>query len=241
MNPNKKILVIGASTGIGEKLTNALLSNGNKVWAVARRIEGSQTSRVDISNFSDVMKLAIDLKVANFTPDVVVINAGIYQNDIADNVNVQICESMLKTNFMGAIHCVHALKSLVPASAQFIAISSSSALKGSSFEGAGYAASKAALTVAFESFHMKWSKTGPLFTTIFFGPLDTSLRRTKGGSVFLTSAESAVQLIIKAMVQRKPIYHQPKSLFFLLRLLKVLPPSLYLRLLTFIERRLNKA
>lgn len=249
----KNIVVIGASTGIGSNLTKRLVQQGNRVWGVARRIDlledlsksiggplPLKVSQADISKIPDLQALAREFAASGFVPDVVVINAGIYKQDMTDNIDPIVCEEILRVNFFGAINCVSALKPIMSKSGQFIAISSSSALKGSAFEGAGYAASKAALTVAFESFQMKWSKLGLVFTTIFYGPLDSSMRRTKGGSIFETSAEKAVQTILNAIDQRLPVYHQPAILFLLLRIAKILPSRLYLAFLTFAESRMNQ-
>ncbi len=244
----KNIIVIGASSGIGFELTKNLIEKEENIWAIARNTESLESleiknlkiTNVDISIQQEVLNFSLELKAAQFFPDVIIINAGIYHNDMLDNIETTICENILKTNFLGAIYCVNALLPLVPQTAQFITVSSSSAYKGSAFEGAGYAASKAAISIAFESFYMKWSKNGPLFTTIFFGPLDTSLRRNKGKSIFLTSTEKAVQKINKAIDQRKPVYYQPEILFFFLRLAKILPPRLYLFLLGRLESRMNR-
>lgn len=248
----ENIVIVGASSGIGIELTKKLIASGCNVWGAARRIEpitllmksanpGSlRASHTDISKFEEVKKLADEIKMSGFIPDVVVINAGIYRNDMEENIAIEACEEIMNTNFFGAIYCVNAFKPIISPSGQFIAISSSSALKGSAFEGASYAASKAALTAAFESFYMKWSKTGPMFTTIFYGPLDSSLRRTQGGSIFETSASKAVQTILDAIQQRKPVYSQPGILFFLLRLAKVLPSRIYLAFLSYVESRMNQ-
>jgi len=247
----KKVVVIGASSGIGLELVKKLLQNGDRVWGVARHIDalrncaddknpGSLTvSEIDISKKETIVAFANTLRGAGFVPDVVVINAGIYQNDMDVNVSAEITEKLLDTNCMGAIYCVQELMPLVARNGQFIAISSSSAFKGSGYEGAGYAASKAALSMAFESFYLKWSRCGPLFTTIFFGPLETSLRRTKGSTAFLTSAPDAAACIMKAIRGRKPVYYCPPLLFLLIRLARTLPSGIYLPLLRRIESKIQ--
>jgi 3-oxoacyl-[acyl-carrier protein] reductase len=248
----KNVVVIGASSGIGLELTRRLLQSGSKVWGVARHVEALRSfaascgnqgtllfSEIDISRKETVVAFADKLRAAGFFPDVVVINAGIYQNDMDRNVSSEITRKLLDTNCMGAIYCVQELLPLVANHGQFIAISSSSACKGSGYEGAGYAASKAALSVAFESFYLKWSRAGPMFTTIFFGPLETSLRRTKGSTVFLTSAQDAAACVMKAIRGRKPVYYCPAVLFLCLRLAKILPSGIYLRWLRRIESKMQ--
>jgi NAD(P)-dependent dehydrogenase (short-subunit alcohol dehydrogenase family) len=249
---SKNIVVVGASSGIGLELTKELLKSGNKVWGLARHVEalrscaeshGNQgallSSEIDISRKETIVAFAHELRDAGFMPDVVVINAGIYQNDMDRNVSSEITRELMDTNCMGAIYCVQELLPLVAQNGQFIAISSSSAFKGSGYEGAGYAASKAALSVSFESFYLKWSRTGPMFTTVFFGPLETSLRRTKGSTVFLTSAQDAAACVMKAIRGRKPVYYCPALLFLCLRLAKILPSGIYLHLLRRIESKMQ--
>lgn len=250
MLKSKKILIFGASSGIGLELTKKLIQIESQiVWAVARKTENLKLlpqqqlkySSADISCREEVLLLSEKLKSENFIADVVIINAAIYENDMTDNLAVETNERLFKTNYFGALYCVNAILPIAAKDVQFIVTSSSSAFKGSQFEGAGYAASKAAISIAFESFFMKWSNSGAAFTTIFFGPLNTSLRRTKGNSIFLTSTEKAVNKILKAIQQRKPVYYQPESLFFFLRLAKLLPPRLYFYLLAKIERKMNSA
>src|SRR3989344_5546144 len=197
LKENKNILVIWASTGIGRELVKELILQKYRVWGVARQMDALESlkneinqpdnfyiSQVDITKKESIIELTKELKT-KFVPQIIIINAGTYQNDMNDNINPEITDQMIETNYKGAINCVHHLLPITSKNGQFITISSSYAFKGSAHEGAGYAASKAAISIAFESFYLKWSQNGgPMFTTIFFGPLDTDLRRNKGSHLF---------------------------------------------------------
>ena len=240
----KNVLVVGASSGIGLALTERLLRENHRVWGLARRVESLALlsaepsaaghfhySPTDITDAGDIRRLADEMKQNGFVPDIVVLNAAVWEGDMADDLNLPSLQKMMDINFLGAMRMVDCLLPIMAKDGQFIAISSSSAFKGSTFEGAGYAASKAALSVAFESFHQRWGRQGPAFTTVFFGPIATLAKRLKHKTPFTLPKEKAVACIMAAMRGRKPVYYHPWILFLVLRLAKLLPPTWYLGLI----------
>ncbi len=115
-----------------------------------------------------------------------------------------------------------------------MAISSSSALKGSGVEGIGYPASKAALSIAFESLYQKF-KNKYIFKTIYFGPINTGMVPFRKNSLFLLSEKQAVSKIIQATLGKKVIYYYPGVLFFILKTIRHFPSKIYFYLLSQIE------
>jgi short-subunit dehydrogenase len=248
----KKVLIVGASSGIGRELSLELLRQDYEVWATSRDNEALESllnenkglgkvyiSTTDVRSAEEMAFLVESLNKSNFVPDVVVLSAGIGKSDLTDNLDINITREIMETNFFGAMNCVTALLPYVPKNAQFVAISSTSAIKGTAYQGIGYGASKAALSLAFESFFMKWSGSGPLFSTVYFGPVETPLHKSKGTRLFLMSTQQAVKYIIKVIEKRKPVYYRPTSLFLFLRFSKLLPSIFYLKMMNYLESKIQ--
>lgn len=240
---DKKVLITGVSSGIGRVLTKSLIKLNYTVWGVARRQELllslakeiSSTkffsSRVDISTKSDWEKLVKKLINKKFIPDVIIFNAAILENDLGNGFDIESTEKMISTNFYGAMRGIALLLPKAKPGSQFIAISSLSALKGSGIEGVGYAASKAALSIAFESLHQRYKDIFS-FKTIYFGPITGGMSPFKKKPPFAISEEAAVRFIIKVMEGKNIIYLYPKLLFTIYRFIRLLPSNLYFKLLS---------
>jgi 3-hydroxy acid dehydrogenase / malonic semialdehyde reductase len=253
MKNEKKVLILGASSGIGKELAKQLVRLGFFVWGTGRNETALKnlkeevgisskinTSILDVTKPEDLASLKETLKREGFIPDVVVISAGIVENDLLDKINTNTTRKIMETNYFGALNCVNEFLHFVNPTSQFIYISSSSAIKGTAYQGIGYGSSKSAMSLAFESFWMKWSrKEGPLFTTIYFGPVETPLHKPKGTRIFLISPTQASSHIISAIKGRKALYYRPRLLFWFLRFSKLLPSSIYLWMMTYLEDKIQ--
>ena len=243
----KHFLITGVSSGIGRALTKRLIEEGNMVWGVARRqslLEDLKKelnspdffySEMDISSKQFWEDLVGQMKKADFIPDTTIFNAAINKNDFINNLETDLTREIFDINLFGALEGVKILLETVNPKAEFIAITSSSALKGSGIEGIGYPASKAALSVAFESLYQKY-KNKYIFKTIYFGPVNTGMVPFKGKSFFLLSEERAVNKIIQAIEGKRVIYYYPGVLFFILKTIKFFPSGMYFYFLNQIEK-----
>lgn len=246
----KKFLVVGASSGIGRALSERLVLKGHAVWGVARRTDllldvkkklGSNFyfSTCDISEEKDWSKLTTELYRKKFIPQIVIFCAAILENDLFPNFDTRLLRKIVNINFLGIIIGVEMLLKVVKSKTQFIAISSSSAFKGSGEEGIGYAASKAALSIAFESLYLKY-KNKMYFKTVFFGPVRTGMNPFAKNAPLILSERAAVDTVVAAISDRKAQYYSPWSIFFALSLVKLLPSFIYLHLLELIDQRFHK-
>ena len=246
----EKVLVVGASSGVGRALTERLVLNGYIVWGVARRMDllsdtkkklGSNFcfSSCDVSEEKDWLKLVRALNGRKFIPQIVIFCAAILENDLSPEFDTKILKKIVSINFLGIIIGVEKLLKVVKPNAQFIAISSSSAFKGSGEEGIGYAASKAALSIAFESLYLKF-KNKIRFKTIFFGPIRTGMNPFIKQTPFVLSEKAAVDTVIAAISNNKVQYYSPWNVFFAINLAKLLPSFIYLHLLEQLDQRYHK-
>lgn len=247
---SNKMFITGTSSGLGLALVKRFNDNGNSVWGVARRAlllrnlkkelkypEKYFYSAVDVTEKDAWKKITRSLKSKRFYPDIVIFNAAILKNDLGDQVDISKTREMMETNYFAVIQGVKELMPLLPQGSQVIAISSSSAFKGSGEAGMGYAASKAALSIAFESLYLKY-RNKIHFKTIFFGPIKTGMNPFIKHTFLTLSEDDAVNTIIAAISDKKVQYYSPWSLFVALKLAKLLPSSIYFRLLGVIDQKL---
>lgn len=243
-----KYFITGVSSGIGRSLTKELVLRGEFVWGTARREKLLRNLKRELNNSAKFIYAAIDqaeetdwesiielFKRKKFIPKVIIFNAAISKNDLDNQIELESLEKMFKVNFLGVMKGISHLLPIVRPDSQFIAISSLSALKGSGTEGIGYASSKAALSIAFESLYQKYKKSGLLFKTIFFGPIRSGMNPFNGNTPFMISENQAINFIIHSIQSKQGQHYYPKSIFLIMKLIKLLPSSIYFKMLSIME------
>lgn len=251
-----KYFITGVSSGVGRTLTKKLILKGETVWGVARREHLLKELKGELNNSARFFYTCMDqtkdndwatlidkFKGSNFTPNIIIFNAAISLNDLKDGIDIETMEKTFNINFLGVMKGIKTLLPLSRSGDQFIAISSFSALKGSGVEGIGYAASKAALSIAFESLYQKYKDKKIKFKTIFFGPINGGMSPFKKNMPFVLSKDKAVDSIIHAVQTNKGLFYYPGIIFFIFKVIKLLPSGVYFRILSwmeFVHSRLEK-
>ena len=252
-NNMNKVLIIGVSSGIGRALVKKLIKEKSVVWGVARRenllSELSQElnnkpafiyQSLDISKKNSWKNILLNMKKKKFKPNIVVFNAAINQNDLELDINPEMTKKIFQVNFFSILEGIKVLIPYMNQHSQYIAVSSSSALKGNAKEGIGYPSSKSAISIAFESLYQKYYLSGKMFTTVSFGPINTGMKRFKTAPPFTLSEENAVNCIIKAINGKKGFYYCPQISFIFLKVVKaILPNEIALKLFSIIEKKYN--
>lgn len=238
----KNVLITGVSSGIGKALTKLLLAKGFRVWGIARRKEllfslkkelrsdKFTFTAADIKNKNFWENLIKELKKKNFIPQEVVFNAAVNENDLVDGINLEKTQEVMEVNFFSILKGVEIIIKNYPKKLHFIAISSTSAFKGNHKEGIGYAASKGALSIAFESLFQKYLESRVSFTTVFLGPVKTSMIRFIKAPPLTMTVDQAARCILNAINEKKPFYYYPKISFFMLSLMRLLPNQVFFKL-----------
>ncbi len=232
----EQVLITGTSSGIGQKLAEKLTSKGYLVFGIARRksIGAFQSLQIDLSESGCWKKIAAKLKKIKFIPKVVVFNAAIQLNDLTPEFDPKITSKIFETNFFSILEGVKTLIPFISPKAHFIVISSSSAFKGSNREGIGYAASKAAITLAFESLYHHF-KGKFLFSTVFFGPVNTNMRKGRKSTPLMLSTTQAADKIIEVIENKKVQTFHPLSIFLIVKTIKLLPANLHFKIFSWLE------
>lgn len=235
------IFITGVSSGIGLELAKKLVQKGHIIWGVARREKSPQKNFLytvcDVSKSKDVARVMQEFEKKNFIPDVVILNAAVFKEDLYPNYNHSVAKEVFSVNLFGSLIWVESLlpKFLRRGSGQFIGISSVSALRPDPFC-LSYSASKAALSMAFRTLRLRYTKDNIFFKVIFFGPVATPMSvyskldesgKTVSKKFFVGDPHDAAKVILRAITEKREAYYFPYFLMLLVRFTSFLPDSLF--------------
>lgn len=186
----KKILITGASSGIGEALSIEWSKQKNVSLILAARglaalekvsdrcvANGAESFVVemDLSSSASIEKAATEI-LKYGCPDVVVHNGGISQRSTARDTNMDVYRRLMEVNFMGTVHLTKLLlpKMIERKSGHFVVVTSVVGKLGTQMR-TGYAASKHALHGFFDSLRAEVCHEGIQVTLVCPGYVRTSL------------------------------------------------------------------
>ncbi len=232
------ICIIGASQGLGRALSEELLRQGHSVWAVARRAklletikrpEGAQYfwSQGDVTKREDIEAVHTAMQQQNFTPDCVVLNAGVQKDDMQQSYDHASGSEVIETNLLGILGCVNIFlpAMLKRRGGSLVAIASTAAMRPS-LRSASYAASKAGLAMAFRSFRGRYAGEGVQFKTVYLGPIRTEMWEGKK-SWLVPDVAAPARRIATFLGSRRATLYTPFLSTLLLRLAAFVPDSLF--------------
>jgi short-subunit dehydrogenase len=224
-----KVLITGASRGIGKELVNYYLNKADKIYAIARKpnfdnpkIENIPLDLADIESVREFSKNFKD-KV-----DIVILNAGVSIGHSKSWIRYEEFEWLFKINFL-SLHAL--LEDIVPQmdSGKIVFISSLASIVASPTS-AAYSASKRAINSYADSLRRLYPNLDVI--NILPGFIDTDMTRKNDFSMpFFMSLEEGVSEIIKAIEKNKPFYAFPKRFYYLLKIFNLLPIKIQDKLL----------
>mgnify|MGYP005748611899 CR=1 FL=1 len=185
---NKRVWIIGASSGIGEGLLSCLVKEEAKVVISARRTERMEELTADIPS-SWVKILPIDMEVHECLSaktkeawemfgglDVVFLNAGISVRDLVSETSLDLEKKLMDINFWGAVVVTKALLQVKPENHPLqLAVTSSLSGKYGVPKLAAYAASKHALHGYFESLRAETAQSNVRIHLVIPGFIKTEI------------------------------------------------------------------
>ncbi|MEA2461632.1 MAG: uncharacterized protein QOH90_1809 [Actinomycetota bacterium] len=242
-------VVTGASSGLGKRIAADLAASGATVCVAARREErlrdlvaglpqpsGPAHSYVvtDVSERSDVDRLADEVRTRYGRCDVLVNNAGISRgSEFQGAASLDDLEEVFRTNFFGAVWCTAALLPLLESSAPSHVINVASVAGRIAYGGSStYCSSKFALVGWSEAVGFDLRKKGIFVTSIEPGPIPTEgfpqtallshpiLRRGVG------NAGDVARAVLSAIGKRKTEIMVPRW-FYLFQFPKLIFPRLF--------------
>jgi short-subunit dehydrogenase len=238
-------LITGASSGIGHALARRLVERGHAVWGVARREAALEALRVEVGErfrFTAVdltdpgagRAVAASMSESKFLPDAVVLNAAISPHDCEQVYDDSLSRPVLETNYHGALSFVGELLEpfLARGSGQFLAVSSVFAERPDPLA-INYAASKAALTMAFRSLSIRYRATPVRFKSMLLGPIstepDAAGARRRPLSFHLRTAPQAAAAIDRALAGHREIDYFPWLVGMAMRATRWMPDAVFQR------------
>jgi NAD(P)-dependent dehydrogenase (short-subunit alcohol dehydrogenase family) len=187
----RRVLITGASTGIGRELAVALAERGAKLIVAARGTEAlDETVRrcgaagadalavpTDVAD-PEACRRLVDAAASRFGGlDVLVNNAGLSMwARFEDVTDLAIFEQLMRVNYLGAVYCTHfALPHLKLSRGLVVAISSLTGILGVPTR-SGYAASKHAMQGFFDSIRIELRGSGVDVQVVSPGFVATEVR-----------------------------------------------------------------
>jgi short-subunit dehydrogenase len=223
-----RVVITGASSGIGEALARHYAAAGAELGLISRRLppvglpEKAIYYRVDVTDAAALTKVAADFG----TPDLVIANAGVgvgtHGDDIAD---VEKLRRVLEVNVAGL---AATLAAFAPAMRQagrgtLAGIASVAGFRGLAGNGA-YCASKSAAITWMESLRAELYGSGVSVVCVCPGYIDTPLTRVNRYRMpFLLPADDAARRIARAIAAKRRLAVIPWQMAAVSVLLRMMP------------------
>lgn len=184
----KKIIVTGASKGIGYSTALKLAENGHHVFAIARseknllklaneNFSGEITTiSADLTNSEDINEIAFALSDFE-SVDTLINNAGALVNKPFMETTIEEWNSQFDINVLSSIRLIKALKVKFKKGSHIVNISSMGGFQGSSkFPGlSAYSTSKGALTILSECISTEFAGDGIAVNCLCLGAVQTEM------------------------------------------------------------------
>jgi dehydrogenase/reductase SDR family member 7B len=228
---DKVVVITGGSSGIGKALAREFGSNGSKILITGRNKENLDivveefkqhgitiaSIQADVSNEEDNRKMAEEAMRLYGRIDVLINNAGISMRALFEDVDIEVIQKVMGTNFYGVLYATkYCLPQIIANHGSVVGISSVAGYRGLPGR-AGYSASKFALNGFLEVLRTELMVKNVNVLTACPGYTSSNIRKrslTKDGTAqgesprdenSMMSAEECAHHIYKATVKRKKI------------------------------------
>lgn len=236
-----RVVITGASSGIGEALARAYAARGASLGLIARREErlsalvGSLSGDhafypSDVCDPSQLATAAADFMARFGVPDIVIANAGVSVGTLtAEAADFRAFEQVLRTNVLGMVATFQpfVLPMRKRGSGSLVGISSVAGVRG--LPGAGaYSASKAAASRYLESLRVEMRGSGVRVTEIRPGYIATPMTAVNRYPMpFMLPADEAARRFIRAIESGCSRATIPWQMAIVAKLLAHLPNAIF--------------
>ncbi|OBI50700.1 short chain dehydrogenase [Mycobacterium kyorinense] len=243
--PRQKILITGASSGLGAGMARAFAAKGRDLALCARRTERLDelkaelaqqypnitvaVAALDVNDHEQVPKVFGELSDELGGIDCVIVNAGIGKGAPLGSGKLWANKATIETNLVSALVQIEtALEMFKQAGAgHLVLISSVLGNKGVPGVKAAYAASKAGVTSLGESLRAEYAK-GPIkITVVEPGYIESEMTAKSASTMLMVDNETGVNAMVAAIERESGRAVVPAWPWVpLVQLLRVLPPRL---------------
>lgn len=236
-----KVVISGASSGIGLALARHYLTRGATIAAFARRGEllrellDNFPGRVhayalDVRDSSAVQSAAQDFITRVGVPDIVIANAGISRGTLTDHIEDEaVFQHIMDTNVLGMEKTFQPFLAAMREAKQgtLVGIASIAGFRGLPGSGA-YSASKAAAISYLESLRVELRGSGIQVVTICPGYIKTPMTDINHYPMpFIIEADDAARRMARVIARGQSFAVVPWQMGLVGRVLKLLPNWLY--------------
>ena len=240
MEDKKVIWITGASTGIGRALAIKFAEKGWIVAASARREnllkELNQINKniypfpVDVTNIDQCKIVSKDILEQFKNIEICVFCTGMHDPKSEKEFNLEKIRKIMEVNYFGVMNSINSIYSYYnnKKSGQISIVSSVAGYRGLPAAGA-YCASKSALTSFTESLHFEMRKKNVRVSLISPGFIKTPMTDQNDFPMpMIKSPEFAAEQIYSGLIKKNSFeIHFPKAFTFIMKILKILPNSVY--------------
>jgi len=234
----KKIIIIGATSGIGRELARIYATEGHLVGVTGRRQDLLYSLQVEFPNHIvtecydassyDAIRHLASLVEKMGGMDVLIYNAGF--GDLLEDLSWAVDKETVDVNVNGFLAATHfGWRHFMNQGYGHLATTSSIAANRGNRHSPAYSASKAFQSTYFEGLHIKIRRTGlPIFVTdIQPGFVDTKM--AKGPQFWVASPEKAARQIVRALDRKKWRVFITRRWWLIAKLAKWMPSFIYHR------------
>lgn len=244
--PWKRAIIIGASSGIGEKIARRLSASGCRVALVARRedllrqiaatingvsLDLARTYVHDVSNVDEAEELFQQIVREIEGVDLVVYAAGVMPAVEPTEYNIAKDKLIIETNLLGAMAWLDAAAKRFERArgGTILGISSVAGERGRRGNPA-YSASKAGLDCFLESLRNRLSQYNVSVVTAKPGPVSTDMTSHLGRLPGMISVDKAAELILSGATKFGKMVYVPAKWWLVARIIRAIPTSIFRRL-----------
>ena len=240
----KSIWITGASSGIGKALALKFANEGWQVAASARREdllnkiaesnENISSFPLDVTSSEKCKDVFEQIKNKLKSIDICFFSTGTWDPKKEKEIDVDQIKKVMNVNFFGTLNCIKAVeKYFREKNTGHISIVSSIAGYRGLPNSTGYGASKAALNNLAESLYFDFGRNNVRVSLVSPGFIKTQMTdKNQFKMPFLKTAEYAADKIYKGLINGSSFEIDfPKELTLILKFLKILPDSLYFKII----------
>jgi short-subunit dehydrogenase len=240
----ERVVITGASSGIGTALARHYAARGATLALIARRedalnalareLPGSHQIYVaDVADAGAMLAAGEDFMARAGVPDIVVANAGISVGTLTgEREDLPAFRKVFETNVLGMVHTFQPFVEPMrqAGSGRLVGIASVAGIRG--LPGAGaYSASKAAAISYLESLRVELRGSGVRVVTLAPGYIETPMTAVNRYRMpFLLPVDEAARRLVRAIDRGASYAVVPWQMGVVARLMRLLPNALFDRL-----------
>jgi len=233
----KRVIITGASSGIGRALARHYAAQGACLGLIARRkpeleqLAAQFTTpcavyALDVRNSDGMQSAAAEFMARFGVPDVVIANAGVSQGTLTEYAeDLQAFQDTFDINVMGMVNTFQPFVAAMRGKGGGVLVGIASVAGYRGLPGAAaYSASKSAAISYLESLRVELKRGGVQVITVCPGYIATPMTENNPYPMpFILSAEAAARKIVSIIGRRKSYAVIPWQMAWVARLLRLMP------------------